>query len=191
VVLAKGPNRWILIEEAELPLEEFRAFHLPALEQSAARHNLIIGLLERYSTDHSSELRTWSLGGPGECAVQTPGFPVVLGELDAGQSVELAEQLVGGDWSGIVGPDQTARWLSDRTVELGAKFSGSMPQKIHALQSSPRYPGAQGQARAATSDDLDLLKDWARKFYSEALAHLPTPSAEHLEAMVKGDSFYL
>src|SRR5262245_16449432 len=61
---------------------DFLEFHGPALETNEARHNIILAILARVASDPDPNVRLWTLGTPGQCAVQTPGRPIVLGELD-------------------------------------------------------------------------------------------------------------
>jgi len=70
---------------------EFVEFHVAALETNEARHNVILSILARTASDPSLNVRLWTLGAPGQCAVQTPGRPIVLGDLDQAQSSLLAE----------------------------------------------------------------------------------------------------
>jgi hypothetical protein len=51
----------------------------------------MLGLLGRLAyTDHS-QVRLWTLGGPGECAMQTrPCNAIILGELNEAQCRALA-----------------------------------------------------------------------------------------------------
>ena len=73
---------------------DFLELHRPALEQNEARHNLMLGLLDRlaHGTDNS-EVRLWTLGGPGECAMQTsPRNAIILGELNESKCRALADE---------------------------------------------------------------------------------------------------
>ena len=70
---------------------DFVEFHGAALETNEARHNVILAILVRAVSDPDLNVRLWSLGTTGQCAVQTPGRPIVLGDLDQAQSSLLAE----------------------------------------------------------------------------------------------------
>jgi hypothetical protein len=61
---------------------DFVEYHLAALEADEARHNLILFILARLVSDASVDIRQWSLGAPGQCAVQWPNRPIVLGDVD-------------------------------------------------------------------------------------------------------------
>jgi hypothetical protein len=57
-------------------------------EQNEARHDLMLGLLDRvtHGTDNSG-VRLWTLGSPSECATQTsPRNAIILGELNQSNS---------------------------------------------------------------------------------------------------------
>jgi hypothetical protein len=100
-------------------IEDFAQYHAPALETNEARHNLILAILARAASDRAYAVRAWSLGAGGACAVQYPGWPIVLGELEEPQCWALAEQLRDIDFPGVVGPDRTASWFADRARRLG------------------------------------------------------------------------
>src|SRR5215475_11513448 len=71
---------------------EFLEHHLPALERDEVRHNLILANLGRLAAEHPPDLFRWTLGAPGACAVQSPGYPIVLGELTRAQCRALADE---------------------------------------------------------------------------------------------------
>ena len=164
--------------------KDFMAQHVPALEADEARHNLILSLLGRM-TDGAVELRTWSLGGPGACALQTAGWPIVLGNLKKAQCRALAKEIHAVDYSGIVGPDQTALWTAEQATALGADFEAAMPQQIHALKEAPRYPGSAGQVRLVCSRDAETFADWMIAFAGEVAPHDPEPGRERLCAIAE------
>jgi predicted GNAT family acetyltransferase len=162
-------------------LRDFRDFHVSALETNEVRHNLILAILG--SIDRGSSPSAWTLGSPGECAVMSPGWPIVLADLDEAQCRELAEATAELDFPGVVGPDLTAKWFAERAVELGLEFLEPVPQQIHALSEKPRYPRASGRARAVAADDLEVFADWTIAFAREATPHDPLPSRERLAKM--------
>src|SRR5262245_61116621 len=123
---------------------DFIEFHAAALETNEARHNIILAILARAVSDPAANVRLWTLGTPGQCAVQTPGRPIVLGDLDQAQVSLLAETTAELDYPGVVGPDLTAKQFADRASTLGIDFLAPIPQRIHALSCPPRYPGAPG-----------------------------------------------
>ena len=148
---------------------DFVEHHRPALEREEVRHNVILANLGRLALEHPPILLRWTLGAPGACAVQTPGYPIVLGELAPSQCRALAEETRDLDYPGVVGPDRTAQWFAQRAIELGLTFLEPIPQQIHVLTDKPNYPGAPGDARgnrlrspisarlmtAAVSDETD------------------------------------
>jgi predicted GNAT family acetyltransferase len=157
---------------------EFADFHRPILEADEVRHNVILAILGRVAADPSTNFRHWTLGAPGQCAVQTPPYGIMLGDLLEAQCRALAEETGDLDYPGVVGPDRTAIWFADRAAELGVTFADPIPQQIHALREKPRYPGASGQARPIGSDDADLFVDWTVAFMREAVPHDPLPDRE-------------
>jgi RimJ/RimL family protein N-acetyltransferase len=159
---------------------DFLEFHGPALETNEARHNIILAILARAVSDPDPNVRLWTLGTPGQCAVQTPGRPIVLGDLDQAQVILLAETTVDLDYPGVVGPDLTAKHFADRASTLGIDFLAPIPQRVHALSGAPRYPGAPGQARAVDAEDAALFADWMIAFTREAVPHDRLPEGERL-----------
>ena len=106
----------------------FLEHHRPALEQNEARHNLILGLLGRLTDTGHSEARLWTLGGPGECAMQTsPRNAIILGELDEAQCRALADETLGLDYPGVVGFDPAVHRFVERAVERGMRFAEPIP----------------------------------------------------------------
>jgi RimJ/RimL family protein N-acetyltransferase len=159
---------------------DFVEHHRPALERDEVRHNVILSILDRLALDPPPNLRRWSLGASGACAAQSPGYPVVLGELTQAQCRALAEETRDLDYPGVVGPEQTAPWFAERATELGLTFLEPIPQQIHALREKPNYPGALGHARVISPLDIELFADWTTAFMREAVPHDPPPSRERL-----------
>ena len=57
-------------KNAEKDRAEFNALHMPALEQNEVRHNLLLGLMSQVSPGPAAhEMRRWTLGGAGACAI--------------------------------------------------------------------------------------------------------------------------
>jgi RimJ/RimL family protein N-acetyltransferase len=165
----------------EMQLREFIDYHVPALEKNQPRHNLILGILGRVSGEASQDLRLWTLGGPGQCAIQSPGRNIVLGELDEAQCRSLADETRALEYPGVVGPDSTGKWFVTRARDHGLDFVDPIPQRIYALSETPRYPAAPGHARQVGSEDASLFADWMLAFVREAVPHDPIPSRDELE----------
>lgn len=168
-----------------MDLETFAAFHLPALAQNEARHNLILAFVPAALASPEPNLRVWSLGKPGACATQTPGFPVVLGDLSKDQCQNFAEEIKALDYPAVVGPDETAIWFKDRATQLGKSFEDPIPQRIHEIRENPQYPDCEGCARPVEAGDGGLYADWITAFMKEAVPHDPIPKRETLEKIAK------
>jgi GNAT superfamily N-acetyltransferase len=177
------PSAEACASPAGAPLPEILDFlehHRPALERDEVKHNLILANLGRLALDHPPDLLQWTLGAPGACAVQTPGYPIVLGELTPAQCRALADETRVLDYPGVVGPDRTALWFAERAIELGLTFVEPIPQQIHVLRDKPNYPGAPGHARVIGPADGELFADWTITFLREAVPHDPLPSRQRL-----------
>ncbi|MDJ0982842.1 MAG: GNAT family N-acetyltransferase [Kiloniellales bacterium] len=168
----------------------FHDLHRPALERDEARHNLLLALLAGIAAG-SATGRWWSLGGPGACALQVPGRPVVLGDLAEAQARGLAEALGDEDFPAVLGPDRTAPHFVARAKELGLRFGEPMPQRILALRDPPRDPGVPGAARGVTATDAALFADWLTAFNDEAAPRGPVPTRDALERKAgEGDHLF-
>jgi ribosomal protein S18 acetylase RimI-like enzyme len=162
-------------------IPSFLEFHRPTLERNEVRHNLTLGLLDRLAcdTEHSA-VRLWTLGGPGECAMQTsPRNAIILGELNQTQCRALADQTADLDYPGVVGCDPIVLWFVRRAVERGMTFAEPIPQQIYALRDRPSYPHVGGVARVVGVADAELFGNWLIAFLKEAAPYdaLPTPDA--------------
>lgn len=167
-----------------MQLREFAEFHCAALERDEARYNLILGLLARLldSARTSPDVRLWTLGGPGECAMQTtPRNPIILGELNETQCRAFADETLGLDYPGVVGFDPIVCWFVRRALERGVRFSEPIPQQIHALRERPISLDVRGAARVVNGDDVDLFGEWLTAFFKEAAPHDPLPTRDGME----------
>ena len=168
-------------------LAAFIATHAPALERDEVRHNLMLGVLGRAARDPSLQLETWTLGGPGACAIKTPGRPIILGEVARAHCRALAEATRDLDYAGVVGLDLAPAWFVERAGELGLAFADPIPQRIHALRDAPTHPGAPGRARQVLPEDAALFADWLIAFSREAVPDDPVaPRAEFEKAAGQG-----
>jgi RimJ/RimL family protein N-acetyltransferase len=163
---------------------DFVEYHRPALERDEVRHNVILAGFGRLAAEHPADLRRWTLGAPGACAVQTPGYPIILGDVTPAQCRALAEETRDLDYPGVVGPDRSAQWFAERAIEVGLTFVEPIPQQIHALRGKPNYPGAPGHARMVAVPDSELFADWMVAFLREAVPHDRLPSREQLEQTI-------
>ena len=161
-----------------MQLAEFITYHQPALQANEVKYNRILGLLADAA---APKLRLWSFGSSGACAVQRPGYPLVLGALSEAECHRLAEETQQTDFPGVVGCDETARWFVEHATMLGFAFREPMPQQIHALSEPPRYPNAAGHARRLSAAETPLFVDWMIAFHQQAVP--PAPSREELEQL--------
>jgi len=168
---------------------QFRAYHEPTLELHEVVHGLILNALAQVDGAKPIDLACWTLGGPGECAIKMGHHSIVLGALDENQSRRLAESTAAMNYPGVIGPDLTARWFTDRAREFSLRFLEPEPQQIYAIGDKPQYPGSHGHARPVTIGDATLLADWLLAFRQEAVPHDPMPSREELQRAASEDRF--
>jgi predicted GNAT family acetyltransferase len=114
---------------------------------------------------------------------------IVLGTLDERQCGCLAELTAHTDYPGVIGPEITTRWFTDRARELGLQFLEPVPQQVYSISDKPRYPGASGHARPVTVGDAALFADWLTAFHREAVPHDPVPGREELERAAGEDRY--
>jgi predicted GNAT family acetyltransferase len=165
--------------------KEFVEYHRPALERDEVKYNLTLSVLGRMLDTHQSDMRLWTLGGPGECAMQTtPQNAIILGELSSAQCDALAEQTLDLDYPGVVGLEQTAAAFVAGASARGIKFAEPIPQLIQALRSKPIYPDADGSARLVEPADIVLFEEWNAAFVREVTPHNKAPSREGLERTI-------
>jgi hypothetical protein len=108
-------------------LSEFAAYHGLVLQRDEVRHGLILNALTQADRAISVELSRWTLGGPGECAIRMGQHSIVLGTLDEDQCRKLADLTVNADYPGVIGPDITARWFTDRAAAVA---QGGRPRPL-------------------------------------------------------------
>lgn len=161
-------------------LEAFLSAHLDALEQDQPRHNLMLGILDRAKAN-PEQVRLWSFGDGTACAVQTPPHNVVLGVLNKQQSEILAKELVGKDFIGCLGSEQSAELVANSLLRLGIPLELEMPQRIYILDKAPIHPICEGSGRRATSRDIELFVDWFSRFCAEAAPNDPPQNRKRIE----------
>ena len=164
---------------------------MPALERDEARHSIALAMLAAIANGQASNVVTWSLGSPGQCAIMLPGRPILLTDLDHAQCRSLAEATVRLDYPGVVGPEWTAHWFARHATNCGIKFLEPIPQRIHSLTAKPSYPGVPGHARHTTAADAGVVADWITSFSREATPHDVVPPREQLEAVAAQGRYML
>ncbi len=164
---------------------------MPALERDEARHSIALAMLAAIANGQASNVVTWSLGSPGQCAIMLPGRPILLTDLDHAQCRSLAEATVRLDYPGVVGPEWTAHWFARHATNCGIKFLEPIPQRIHSLTAKPSYPGVPGHARHTTAADAGVVADWITSFSREATPHDVVPPRERTRSRCCAGPLYV
>ena len=174
-----------------MELAEFIALHEPALEKDPARHNVILGLLERAKGNPDHNYRLWSLGEPGACAIRTgPAWGLLLGALDEAQARQLARELADEDYPAVQGQGDVGRWFVAEAETQGKRFILRYERTIQALHRPPTRPDAPGYARPAMAKDAALLMDWMVAFQRDLDLDDPPPTPDGItEAIAQGRYF--
>jgi len=168
---------------------EFADYHEAALAIDEVRHGAVLALLMQARQGTLAGFMHWTLGGSGQCAVTATHRSLFLGVLDKNQCRMLAELTARVDYRGVIGADSTANWLVDRAVELGLVFRDPVPQQIHSISDTPRYPGSPGHAGPVTAQDSALFVDWMMAFQREAVPHNRSQTHEELERIAAEGRF--
>ncbi len=160
---------------------DFAAFHEAALEADEIKHSILLSIIGRLRTrSHQSEIKTWTLGGPGACAAQTPGYPLVLGNLSRSECCAFAKTMSKAAYPGVVGPDDAALWFAEEASRHGVAFVEKVPQEIQAVWAPRQVPSAPGFPRQPSPRDFRLFRAWIHAFIKEAIPSDPIPSDEAL-----------
>lgn len=176
----------------QMQAKDFADFHEAALEADEIRHSLLLFIIAHLrSNKEENGVKAWTLGGPGECAMQTPGYPIVLGNLSKAQCHSFAEEMSGKDYHGVMGADDAALWFAERAQQLGAEFSEEVPQLIQALPKIPLVPSVPGFPRQLTLNEFRLFRVWTISFMNEAVPYDPIPSEEASMADLKSKRHWL
>ncbi|WP_164729885.1 GNAT family N-acetyltransferase [Rhodomicrobium lacus] len=162
---------------------DFADFHHAALEVDAVRHNLPLSIIERLRAQgDAGGIKYWTLGDPGACALQTPGFPLLLCNLSPDECRNFADLTADLDYPGVVGTGDTAHQFAERARKHGIVFAEEIPQQILSLDHEPAVPSVKGFSRLLAAPDLPLFRDWIGEFIREAIPHEAVPSDERLRA---------
>ncbi len=160
---------------------DFDAFHEAALEADEIRHSLLLSIMGRLRAHpQQSGIKTWTLGSPGACAAQTPGYPIVLGNLSKVECHAFAEAMGKTDYPGVVGTGDTALWFAESARQLGVEFIEKIPQDIQALRMPCQVPSVPGFPRQLLAKDFRLFRAWIHAFIREAVPSDPVPSDDAL-----------
>lgn len=152
------------------------ARHRRALEVNPVRHNLILGLLAGHARTPASILHFWSFDQPGSCALCIGTNNIVLGDLAPSDSAALAASARTLAFPGVLGPDETARFVVDAFGVYGVPFAAGVAQGIHGLETPPQHPGSPGEARQVAAGDVVVFSDFTTRFVTEAMPHAVVPS---------------
>ena len=163
-----------------ISLPEFLNRHLHFLEADQARHNLVLGVLDRVQKK-PAEIRLWSFGEGARFALQTPPKGIILGDLSPADCASLALQVKDLDFHACTGNDETPTRFAQALAPHGVELHLGMPQRVYVLTKPPRHPNAKGSGRIATIADKKLYVEWTIRFCEEAVAHEPPPTPEELE----------
>ena len=172
-----GTNTFVRERSLRMQPLDFASFHEAALEADEIRHSLLLSIIGRLrGSPGQSGMKTWTLGAPGVCAAQTPGYPVVLGNLSKAECRALAEMMSDASYPGVVGTGDMALWFAERARQLGTELSEEVPQQIQALLITRQVPSVPGIPRQLSSKDFGLFKAWTHAFIREAIPSDPVPS---------------
>ena len=163
-------------------VEDFLAAAGDFLVAREAEHNLLLGVCQnvRDTPDAFTAPPYFATVTDGDrvvaVALQTPPFQLVLSEVDDPAAIPLfADDLVGRDLSGAVGPVEHVRALMDQRTARGAPPARLMTsERIFRLTAVTAPPPVPGRARIAELTDRPLVARWLGAFMREALEDEPS-----------------
>jgi RimJ/RimL family protein N-acetyltransferase len=123
----------------------------------------------------SRAMFAWGTGDRGEVrlyATRTPGWPLLVSELEPSDAETLIERWLEEDprIPGVTGVPQSARAVAAAwETRTGRSWGTRMREALHVLSqvSYPPQPPA-GSLRPARTEDRELLVEWERAFVADA-----------------------
>ncbi len=163
-------------------VEDFLAAAGDFLVAREAEHNLLLGVCQqvRDTPDAFTAAPYFATISEGDqiCAValQTPPFQLVISEVGDPAAIPLlADDLVGRDLPGVVGPVEHVRALMDERTARGAPPARlTTSERIFQLTAVTPPPPIPGHARIAGPADRALVARWLDSFIREALEDEPS-----------------
>lgn len=174
-----------------MDFEAFAALHYPALSRDEVRHNVPLAILKRGLRDAALQIRFWTLGGPGCCALQQPGYGIVLGAVDRAGAAALAREVAADDIPDVMGSDDTALWFVREAARHGQDYPDVMEQTIHVIDHPPVHPSCEGAARLAVAADAPLVLAWLEAFVKEAVPDDQMPTLHDASQRIANGRVYL
>lgn len=147
----------------------------PFLVRYEAENNLLLGLMSSIQdfTDSPYLAYVEHQGEVVAAALRTPPRGLVLSTLQESSALELiARDVYACDPAlpDVTGPKSLAGVFADRWQSLsGAAHRLELAMRIYRLEQVNAVTGVCGEARLATGQDRDLLREWFYGFQSEAL----------------------
>ena len=163
----------------------------PLLLHDEARHNLILGIAStlRDHPDVYPRFHLWVVSERNTCigaALMTEPFNLILADATDPDALEALVHGLDAEAipvPGVVGNQPHVRRFADHWSGLKElRPALRMSQGVYSLHQVHAVPDAPGRARAATSDDRDLLISWLDDFAADALTH--GPNAEQMDRLV-------
>jgi predicted GNAT family acetyltransferase len=162
----------------------FLSFAKGPLLRDEAKNNLILGIAERVKDGHSygdAPPYFLTVDADGElvaAAIRTPPYSLILyGEEDCLNALRvIADHLARTDpaMPGVNGEAPVATAFAEVwSPRLHVRAEIEKKLRIYALRKVDPPTGIPGRMRRARSDDVALLVDWMRGFFSEAAPNDP------------------
>ena len=153
-------------------LDEATSFLL----RDEARHNLILGLSDTLASNPAlyPEVSFWVVREGDDvvaCALRTSPYNLVVAEPRDDEALAVLVAAIDDELPGVVG---AVPEVDDFAAQWDAQSRVVREQGVYALHAVADVPRASGSTREATTDDVDLIRDWFVAFVLEAL-----PDEEH------------
>ncbi len=182
-------------------VEDFLAAAGDFLVAREAEHNLLLGVCQtvRDTPDAYTAPPYFATVSDGDrvvaVAIQTPPFQLVLSEIDDAAAIPmLADDLVGRELPGAVGPVEHVRtFMDERTARGAPRGRLRTSERIFQLTAVTPPPRVPGHARIAEPADRELVARWLEAFMREALEDEPSDIEEMTDRWLsrRGRTLYL
>lgn len=133
-------------------------------------------------------------GAMAGCAIRTPPHRALVGRGPAAALRALAADVFVAypDLPGVTGPDPAATDFAEAWCALaGASADVSVRQRLYGTDAvNCDLELAPGTLRLARLDERDLALQWLAAFAHEAMPHLPTEGAAHVDRLYRSQGLF-
>lgn len=157
----------------------------PALERQEAANNLMLGICIRLQQfpEHIEQQPYLATVEDAEgliaATVMTPPYKLIVYAVSPSSAAAfhlIAQNLMDGKWPlpGVNGPKKVALAFAQVWSNLTqARYENNQKLRVYELKAVDHPENVSGQMRIASEADVDLVAEWLKRFYVEALPDGP------------------